>query len=219
MQEVRHDPVLQERQPPVGLLRRQIVIGRTPRVPGSLVPFGRPELERVLAGPVSGPQLGAQDPAHQLVVPEAGPLLVEGHQEQVRGADRAQQRRRVLPSGDRGARLHGQHPEDGGVEHELGHLGRLLVEDFGDEVLGDRLPADLEHPLQPRRIRGSAQGQRRHLQHRRPPLAALMEQGQVGSGELDTEVRQQVTALGEGEIQVTIANLAQLTRHPEPVLP
>ena len=79
--------------------------------------------------------------------------------------------------------------------------------------------ADLERPLQPRRIRGSAQGQRRHLQHRRPPLAALMEQGQVGSGELDTEVRQQVTALGEGEIQVTIANLAQLTRHPEPVLP
>ena len=72
---------------------------------------------------------------------------------------------------------------------------------------------------QPRRIRASAQGQRRHLQDRGPPLASLMEQGQVSIGDLDTEVRQQVTALGEGEIQVTIADLAQLARHPQPVLP
>ena len=108
--------------------------------------------------------------------------------------------------------------EDGCVQHEPGHLGRLLVEDLGDEVLGDRLAADLERPFQPLRIRGAAQGQRGHLQHRGPALAALMQQGQVGVGELDTEVRQQVTALGEGEIQVTVANLAQLARHPQPVL-
>ena len=133
---------------------------------------------------------------------------------------RAQQRRRVLPSGDRGARVRGQHPDqDGGVEHELGHLRRLLLEDLGDEVVGDRMAADLQHPRQPRRIRGAAQGQRRHLQGRGPPLASLMEQGQVSIGDLDTEVRQQVTALGEGEIQVTVADLAQLARHPQPVLP
>ena len=132
------------------------------------------------------------------MVPEAGPVVIEGHQEQVSGIDAAQQRRRVLPSGDRRARVRGQHPrQDGGVEHELGQLRRLLLEHLGDEVVGGVLAADLQHPRQPRRVRGPAQGQRRHLHDRGPPLASLMEQRQVGIGYPDAEVRQQVTALGE----------------------
>jgi hypothetical protein len=53
-QEVRHDPILQERQHPASLLRRQIVAGRAPCVPGSLGPLGRPQLERLFAGLVPG---------------------------------------------------------------------------------------------------------------------------------------------------------------------
>ena len=185
MQEVRHDPVLQEDQRPVSLLRRQEMVGRAPGVPGGFEPFGRPQLKHLLAGAVPGAQLRAQHLAHQAVVPEAGPVLIEGHQEQVSGIDAAQQRRRVLPSGDRGARVRGQFPgQDGGVEHELGQLGRLLVEHLGDEVVGEVLAADLQHPRQPRRVGGPAQGQRRHLQDRGPPLAPLVEQRQVGVGYL-----------------------------------
>ena len=196
------------------------MVSGAPGVPGRLEPFGRPQLKRLLPGAVSGAQLDAQDLAHQTVVPEGGPLIVKGHQEQMRGINGAQQRRRVLPSGDRSARVRGQHPyQDGGVEHELGHLGRLLVEDLGDEVRRDRMAADIQHPGQPRRIRGAPQGQRRHLQDRGPPLASLMEQGEVSIGDPDIEVRQQVTALGQGEIQVTVAQLAQLTSHPQPVQP
>jgi hypothetical protein len=122
-QEVRHDPVLYERQGPVSLPRRQIMGGRTLGVSGSLEPLCRPQLKYLLAGAVPGAQLGAQHIPYQTVVPEAGPLIIEGHQEQVSGIDSAQQRRRVLPSGDRGARVCGQHPhQDGGVEHELGQL-------------------------------------------------------------------------------------------------
>ena len=76
-QEVGHDPVLHQGQRPVGLPRRQEVAGRAPRVTGGLEPFGRPQLQRLLAGRVPGPQLGAQHLAHQMVVPEAGPLVIE----------------------------------------------------------------------------------------------------------------------------------------------
>ena len=75
------------------------------------------------------------------------------------------------------------------------------------------------HPGQPRRIGVAAQGQRRHLQDRGPSLAPLMEQGQVSIGYPDTEVRQQFTALVEGEIQVTVPDFGQLAGHPQPVLP
>ena len=67
--------------------------------------------------------------------------------------------------------------------------------------------------------RGSAQGQRRHLHGRGPPLASLMQQRQVSIGDLDAEARQQVAALGQGEIQVTVADLAQFPGHPQPVQP
>ena len=46
---------------------------------------------------------------------------------------------------------------------------------------------------------------------RGPPLASLMKHRKVGIGYLDAEVRQQVAAVSQGEIQVTIANFAQLS--------
>jgi hypothetical protein len=81
------------------------VAGRTPAVARGLEPFGRPQLELLLAGLVPGVQLGTQQPAHQMVVPEAGLRIVERHQEQLGGADGAQQRRRVQPPGDGRARI------------------------------------------------------------------------------------------------------------------
>ena len=175
VQEVGHDPVLQQGQRPVGLLRGEEVAGRAPGVTGRLEPFGRPQLELLLPGPVPGPQLGAQHLAHQMVVPEARPLVIERHQEQVGRVDAAQQRRRVLPAGDRRARARGQLAKDRRVQHELDHLRRLLLEDLGDEVLGDRVAADVQRPRHPRRVPGAAQRQRRHLQRRGPPLAALVQ--------------------------------------------
>jgi hypothetical protein len=93
----------------------------------------------------------------------------------MRGVDDAQLHRRVRPAGDRGAHVCGQHThQDGGVEHELSHLGCLLLEDLGDEVVGEACAADLNRPRQPGRIRGPAQGQRCHLQNSRPSLASLV---------------------------------------------
>ena len=57
------------------------------------------------------------------------------------------------------------------------------------------------------------------LQGGRPSLALVMEQRQVSIGHLDAKVRQQVTALGQGKIQVAVPDLVQLTRYPQPVLP
>ena len=75
------------------------------------------------AAPVPGPQLSMQHLVHQMVVAEARPLIIECHQEQAGRVDAAQQRRRVLPPGDRCARARGQLAQDGGVEHELRNLG------------------------------------------------------------------------------------------------
>jgi hypothetical protein len=100
----------------------------------------------------------------------------------------------------------------GRVEHEPDQLRRLLLENLGGEVVGDVLGADLQHPRQARWIRVSPQGQRRHLQSGRPPLASVMEQRQVSIGHLDARVRQQVTALGQGKIQVAVPDLGQLPR-------
>ena len=97
VQEAGHDPVLQEVQGPVGLPGGQEMPGRAPCVAGALEPFGCPQLERLLPVPVPGPQLSAQHPAHQMVVPEARPLVIERHQEQAGRVNSAQQRRRVLP--------------------------------------------------------------------------------------------------------------------------
>jgi hypothetical protein len=107
-QQVGHDPVLQQGQCPTGLPGREEVTARPPGVAGGLEPFSRPQLERLLAAPVPGPQLSAQHLAHQMVVPEAGPLIIQGDQEQVGRVDAAQQRRGVLPGGDGRARACGQ---------------------------------------------------------------------------------------------------------------
>jgi hypothetical protein len=46
-----------------------------------------------------------------------------------------------------------------------------------------------------------------------------MKQRQVSSGDFHTEVRQQIAALRQREVQVIVAELAQLTRYPQPVQP
>ena len=219
MQEAGHDPVLHEVQSPVGLPRGQEMPGRAPCVPRALEPFRCPQLKRLLAVPVPGPQLGAQHPAHQMVVPEARPLVIERRQEQVGRVNAVQQHLCVLPRGDGCARVRGQLPQDRRIEHEPDDLGRLLVKDFGDEVLDDRVAADLQCPRGPHRVGGAAQRKRRHLQRRGPSLAALMKQRKLGSTDLDAEVGQQAAALGQGEMQVMVAKLAQLTGNPQPVQP
>ena len=98
MQEVGHDPLLEEGQRPVNLLGRQKVAGRTPGVTRQLEPFARPQLERTLTLGVPGPQLSPQQPADQMVIAEAGSLVIECHQEQIARVDAAQQRRRVPPA-------------------------------------------------------------------------------------------------------------------------
>jgi hypothetical protein len=157
VQVVGHNPVLQQVQRPVDLLRRQEVAGRAPGVAGGLEPFGRPHLERPGIRPVPGPQLSTQHPVHQMVVAEGRPLIIECHQEQAGRVNAAQQRRRVLPPGDCGARLRGQLTEDGGVEHKPGDLGWLLLENLADEVLGDGVAADIQRPRCPRRVGAAAQ--------------------------------------------------------------
>ena len=219
MQEFGHDPVMQEGQGPVDLLGREVVADRAPRVASGLIPFCRPQVELLLSRRVPGPQFRAQRLPHQMVVAEAGPLIIERHQEKVGRVNAVQQRRRVLPFGDGRARACSQLPQDRRVEHEPGNLGRLLIKDLSDEVLGDRVAADVQRPRKAHRVGGFAQRQRRHLQRRGPPLAPLMQVRQLISTHLNAEVRQQVTALSQGESQVAIADLAQLTRHPQPVQP
>ena len=61
-----------------------------PGVTGGLEPFARPQLEHLLPGAVPSPQLSLQQMAHQMVVAEAGPLIVQGDQEQVGRVDAVQ---------------------------------------------------------------------------------------------------------------------------------
>ena len=152
VQVVSHDAVLQEGQGAVGLPGREEVAGRMPGVAHRLEPLGGPQLECLFAGSVPGPQFGVQQLADQMVVAEDRPVLIERHQEQAGPVDAAQQRGRVLAPGDGGARVGGQLAQDGGVQHEPGHLGGLLIEDLGGEVLGDLVAADLQRPPGPRRI-------------------------------------------------------------------
>ena len=67
------------------------------------------------------------------------------------------------------------------VSSRTGPLGGLLVEHLGEEVLGDRAAAHNSARAACAGFRGAAQRQRRHLQCRGPPLAALMKQGQLVS--------------------------------------
>ena len=154
-----------------------------------------------------------------MVVAEPGPLIIENHQEQMGRMDAAQQRRRVPPRRDGRTRVRGHLAQDGGVQHELGNLEWLLLEDLRDEELGDLMAADIQRSRDSAGVLGATKRQRRHLQRRCPPLASLMKQFQVSSGNLDAEVCQQVTALGQREVQVTVAKLAQLTCYPQLVQP
>ena len=182
--------VPQQGQGPVGLPGREEVPGGAPDLPGGLEPFAGAQLERLLPGRVPGSQLGPQHLAHELVIAEAGPLIVQRDQEQIGRVDAAQERRRVRPPGHDRACVRGQLAQDGGVEHEPGNLRGLLIKDLGHEVLGDRVAADPQRPRRLRRVPGAAQRQRRHLQRRGPPLAALVQQLQVSRGDLHAEVRQ-----------------------------
>src|SRR5690242_19161194 len=58
----------------------------------------------------------------------------------------------------------------------------------------------IQRPRDSHRVLGATKRQRHHLQHRGPPLAAMMKQLQVSSGNLDAEVRQQLTAMGQREV-------------------
>ena len=139
MQEVGDDPVLQEREGPVGLPRRKEVPGRLPRVAPGFQPFRRPQLQRNLPRGVSGMQFGAQHLVHQVVVPVDRPVIIKRDEEQVGRLDAAQQRRRVQPAGDNCAGLSGQLIQNRGIQHKAGHLRWLLFHDLTDEVLGDRV--------------------------------------------------------------------------------
>ena len=78
-----------------------------------------------------------------MVIPVNRPVIIEGHNEQVGCLDAAQQRRRVLPAGHCRAGIRSQLVQDRSLQHEAGYLRWLLLEDFTDEVLGDRMAADV----------------------------------------------------------------------------
>ena len=219
MQEVGDHPVVQQDQCAVALTGREEVAGGTPGIADGLEPFGRAQLELAFAGRVPGAQLGTQQLADQMVVAEAGPLIIQRHQEQVGQVDAAQPRRGVLPAADGRTGVRGQLAQEGRVQHEPGHLGWLLLQHLGDEVLGDGVAADLKGSRRPGRVAGAAQGQRGHLQRRGPSLAAFMQPFKVGRADLDAEVREQVAAFGQREMQVTVPKLAQLAGQPKPVQP
>ena len=83
-----------------------------------------------------------------------------------------------------------------------------------DDISGDHQP---ERPCYPRRVDGAAQRQRRHLQGCGPPLASLMQLRQIARTDLDPEVRQQLMALGQREVQVTVTKLVVFAvLEPEP---
>jgi hypothetical protein len=91
-------------------------------------------------------QLGAQYLPDQVMNPVIGPVIIEGHQEQVGFVDAAQQPCRVVPPGDGGAGASCELVGNRGIEHELGDLGGLLLKDLGDEVVRNRVAADILHP-------------------------------------------------------------------------
>jgi len=163
--EVRHDAILQERQRLVRLLRRQIMVSGAPDVPGSLGPLGRPA-----AGAwCSRARSRAHNSARR--IPADQRVKAEGWSVHRRLAPRtgARPRRRAAAPPRPAVRVTAthastvQHPENRRVQHEPGHRGRLLIEDLGDEVLRDRLAADLQCAFQPGPVGRSAQGQRCHL--------------------------------------------------------
>ena len=214
MQQVGRHPLLQQAQGPVDLPGREEIAGRSPRVAGGLQPLGYPQLQRELTAAIQGTQLRAQYLAHQMVIPVTRPIVIEGHDEQIGRLDAAQQRRRVLPAGHRGAGISGQLVQDRGLQHEGRHLRWLLFQDFTDEVLGDRMAADIQRTRDLGRVLGPAERQRGHLQRRDPSLTSPVQEGELTGGDPDTEVLEQRAALGQRQIQVAVTKLAQLTGQP-----
>jgi len=70
---------VQQGQGAVALTGCEQVAGRTAGVSGRLEPVGRAQLELAFTGRVPGAQLGAQQLADQVVVAEAGPLIIQRH--------------------------------------------------------------------------------------------------------------------------------------------
>ena len=208
MKQVGRHPLLQQAQCPVGLPGREEIAGRSARVARGLQPLGYPELQRELPPAVHGTQLRAQHLAHQMVIPVTRPVIIERHDEQVGRLDAAQQRRRVLPAGHRCAGIGGQLVQDRGLQHETRHLRWLLLEDFTDEVLGDRMTADIQRTRNLGRLLGGPQRQRGHLQRRDPPLTSSVQERELTGGDPHTEVLEQGAALGQREIQVAVTKLA-----------
>src|SRR5206468_9948059 len=142
-----------------------------------------------------------------MVIPVTCPVVIEGHDEEIGRLDAAQQRRRVLPAGHCRAGISSQLVQDGSLQHEARYLRWLLLEDFSDEVLGDRMAADVQRTGNLGRVFGGPERQRGHLQRRDPPFASSVQKRELTGGDTDTEILEQGAALGQREVQVAVTEL------------
>jgi hypothetical protein len=208
MPQVGRHPLLQQAQGPVGLPGREEIASRSAGVTRGLQPFGGPQLQGELPSAVHGTQPGAQHLADQMVIPVTPAVIIERHDEQIGRLDGTQQRRRIRPAGHRCAGVGGQLVQDRSLQHETRHLRRLLLQDLTDEVLRERMTADIQRARNLRRVPGGPERQRGHLQRRDPPLTSPVQERELGGGDPHTEVLQQGAALGQREMQVTVTKLA-----------
>ena len=157
--------------------------------------------------------------SEQVVVAEPGASGVERFDERVGVLEVQQDLFRARAAGQQVGQLAVDGVEQGGAQQQILDVGRLAVEHFGEQVLGDHAVAAGELGDEPLRVGVPDQGEGREPQARSPSLGPLVQQRRPGRGQRDARGFEQLAGFALGKAQVRRADLGQLAGQPQPVQP
>ena len=197
-------PVATRRRVPDRLVQ-QVVGGQPPG--GGAMEDGDP-----LRGLVR--QLGPQELAEQRVDPVAPGVVRDLVEEDIVARQQVQLMRCARP-GEHLDQARPEHVDDTRAEQRRAHLGRLGVEDLGEEVVGDRAAVTRQRPCGRVLVLAVGQGERGEPQARGPAACPGHDRLHRGCREVDAGAAQQHPRLAGREGQVSHADLHH--RAVEPV--
>ncbi len=180
--------------------------------------------EAVIGIPLTGAlmqrRLGARRYDFQAMLQQIGeeamiaiPLArrIERDDEEIGVLQRRQQGAAVLPPGHRVTQGRRETIEDGGLQQEVLHSGRLALKDFVGEVIQDIAIAARKRSNQLPGIGVTAQRQGQQLQPGDPALGALLQHGDIALIQFQPRgLPQESGRFFQRELQIGLANLCHL---------